>query len=474
MIFNSFVFWGFFALVLAVYWRLPHRQQNLLLLAASYVFYGYWDWRFLGLLAASTVVDYLVGHGLTRLTEPRQRKLLIVASIVVNLTFLGFFKYCNFFVAELAQLLGAMGFTPHLPTLSIVLPVGISFYTFQSMSYTIDVYRGTTRPAPGLLDFALFVSYFPQLVAGPIERSSQLLPQILGPRRYRHGDFSDGLYHIALGLFKKVVIADNLAPIVNRIFDTPWAQLSGLEVLLGVYVFAIQIYCDFSGYSSIAQGVSRWMGIDLTYNFRMPYFSRSPSEFWQRWHISLSQWLRDYLYIPLGGNRKGPRRTYINLMLTMLLGGLWHGAAWTYVIWGAWHGLLLIGYRLLGVQTSDEPVDASASRPWKSVFQALLMFHLVCVGWLFFRAQSLEQAVGMFGRVFTDFTVTDYSAYAAAMLLIFAAPLLVYEWFVYRSHDMMNLMRRPVWLQATALGYCATALLVFTPMTQQVFIYFQF
>jgi D-alanyl-lipoteichoic acid acyltransferase DltB (MBOAT superfamily) len=470
MIFNSFVFWVFFGFVLLLYWRLPHRQQNWLLLISSYVFYGYWDWRFLGLLAASTVVDYFVGHGLVKMQDQRHRKLLIVVSVVVNLTFLGFFKYYGFFIGEFAELLRALGFTPHLPTISIVLPVGISFYTFQSMSYTIDVYRGATKPAPRLADFALFVSYFPQLVAGPIERTSQLLPQILSPRRYKQGDFAEGLYHILFGLLKKVVIADNLAPIVNRVFDTPFMELSGTEVLLGVYAFAIQIYCDFSGYSSIAQGVSKWMGIDLTYNFRMPYFSRTPSEFWQRWHISLSQWLRDYLYIPLGGNRKGPRRTYINLLLTMLLGGLWHGAAWTFIAWGAWQGLLLICYRLAGVEDGERP----GKRAWVSVMQALLMFNLVCVGWLFFRATSWEQAAGMLVRLFTDFTWSDYAAYAAAMLAFFALPLMVYEWFLYRSKDMLLLLHRPVWQQTATLGYFIAMLILFPPLAQQVFIYFQF
>jgi alginate O-acetyltransferase complex protein AlgI len=470
MIFNSFVFWVFFAVVLALYWRLPHRGQNILLLIAGYTFYGYWDWRFLFLLAFSTVVDYFVGHFLGRLEDPKKRKALVVLSIIVNLTFLGFFKYWGFFVNEFGDVLRVMGFTPHIPVLAIVLPIGISFYTFQSMAYTIDVYRRHTKPAPNLLDFAVFVSYFPQLVAGPIERSFKLLPQILSERRYRKGDFSEGLYHIVIGLCKKVVIADNLAPIVNHIFDVPVAQLSGTEVLLGVLAFAIQIYGDFSGYSSIAQGVSKWMGIDLSYNFRMPYFARSPSEFWQRWHISLSQWLRDYLYVPLGGNRRGPRRTYINLMLTMLLGGLWHGAAWTYVAWGAWHGALLIAYRLVGVDTSGK----SEGRPWVSFFQTVLMFGFVCVGWLFFRAESWDQAMGMIGLLLTDYSWTEYSAYAAAMLAFFAAPLMIYEWFVYRSDDMLMLLHRPVWQQAATLGYFTAMLILFEPLAQQVFIYFQF
>lgn len=470
MIFNSFVFWAFFAVVIALYWRLPHRGQNALLLVASYVFYGYWDWRYLSLLAISTVVDYYVAHYLVRIDDPARRKSLITISMIVNLSFLGFFKYCGFFVAEMARVLSALGFEPHLPVLQIVLPVGISFYTFQSMSYTIDVYRGVTKPAKSLFDFALFVSYFPQLVAGPIERSDRLLPQIESPRRYRSGDFSEGLYHVLIGLLKKVIIADNVAPIVNRIFDTPTAELTGAEVLIGVYAFALQIYGDFSGYSSIAQGVSKWMGIDLMYNFRMPYFSRSPSEFWQRWHISLSSWLRDYLYIPLGGNRKGPRRTYINLLLTMLLGGFWHGAAWTFIFWGAWHGLLLIAYRAIGTETTER----DSSSEWVKALQMVLMFHLVCVGWIFFRAQGLEQALGMIGLIFTDHTLTDYAVYAASMVLFFGGPLMVYEWLVYRSGDMLYLMRKPAWQRIFSYGYAAAMLLVFPPLTQQIFIYFQF
>src|SRR5690606_34107881 len=305
MIFNSYVFWAFYALVLFLYWRLPHRAQNRLLLVASYVFYGYWDWRFLSLLAISTLIDYYVSHAICRQPDQRVRRRLLVFSIVANLGILGYFKYAGFFVREFADLLEMLGFQANLPVLNIVLPVGISFFTFHTMAYTIDVYRGVTKPASSLLDFGLFVAFFPQLVAGPIERSSRLLPQLIGPRSLRSGDFAEGLYHILIGLLKKVVIADNPAPIVERVFSTPTAELTSADVLIGVYAFAFQIYGDFSGYSSIAQGTAKWLGIDLSYNCKMPYFSRSPSEFWRRWHITLSQWLRDYLYIPLGGNRCG-------------------------------------------------------------------------------------------------------------------------------------------------------------------------
>lgn len=470
MIFNSYVFWAFFATVLLLYWRLPLLGQNRLLLVASYVFYGYWDWRYLGLLAASTLIDYYVGHYLVRIDDARRRKQLLTVSVVSNLTILGFFKYCGFFVDSFAELLRGLGFEPHLPVLQIVLPVGISFYTFQSMAYTIDVYRGVTKPAGSLFNFALFVAYFPQLVAGPIERSHELLPQLENERRLRQGDFAEGLYHIMIGLFKKVIVADNLAPIVNRVFDTPAAELNTTELLIGVYAFAFQIYCDFSGYSSIAQGVSKWLGINLSYNFRMPYFSRSPSEFWQRWHISLSQWLRDYLYIPLGGNRLGPGRTYVNLMLTMLLGGLWHGANWTFVAWGAWQGLLLVGYRLAGTETFEKPARSVAI----VVLQAVAMFHLVCIGWIFFRAESIGQAFAMIGALGHGFAVTDFALYAGTLLVFFVAPLLAYEWRVFRRRDMTLALTQPAWQRVVLYGYFAGMIVVFPPLTQQVFIYFQF
>jgi len=469
MIFNSYVFWAFFAVVLFLYWRLPHRGQNLLLLVASYVFYGYWDWRYLGLLAVSTLIDFFVSNAIHREHDQRTRLRLLVFSIVANLGILGYFKYAGFFVKEFADLLGVLGFQANLPVLNILLPVGISFYTFQTMAYTIDVYRGVTKPATSLFDFALFVAFFPQLVAGPIERSAQLLPQLVKPRSLRSGDFAEGLYHILIGMLKKVVIADNLAPIVNRVFSTPAAELTSADVLIGVYAFAFQIYGDFSGYSSIAQGAAKWLGIDLSYNFKMPYFARSPSEFWQRWHITLSRWLRDYLYIPLGGNRRGPRRTYINLTLTMLLGGLWHGAAWTFVIWGAWHGLLLVAYRLVGVEKFEVRTSA-----WAAVLQAVLMFHLVCIGWLFFRADSFDQAIAMLAALGTAPALTDYAMYGAAMILFFAGPLMIYEWHVYRSEDMLLALRKSSWQRCAAYGYCLVMLLVFPPLVQQVFIYFQF
>ena len=470
MIFNSFVFWAFFAVVIALYWVLPFRAQNRMLIVAGYVFYGAWDWRFLGLLFMSTVVDYWVGRLLVTTDDPRRRKQILTVSIVFNLGVLGFFKYFDFGVAQAAALLELLGFQAHFSTLSILLPVGISFYTFQSMSYTIDVYRGKCQAVDRLEDFATFVAYFPPLVAGPIERAAHLMPQLMSPRHYRPGDFGDGLALVLFGMFKKVVVADNLAPIVNRIFSQPTAELTASEVLVGIYAFAFQIYGDFSGYSSIAQGVSKWMGIDLMWNFKMPYFARNPSDFWQRWHISLSSYLRDYLYIPLGGNRHGAFKTQRNLMLTMLIGGLWHGANWTFVFWGLWHGLLLVGYRLAG-KDSPQP-----DKPWGlgDVVAAIVLFHFVCLGWLFFRAESMTQVFGMMWQLVANPAFTSYAGYALAMVAFFATPVMLYEWHVERRRDLMHVVRGPVLEQAVVYAYLVFMIVWFPPLASQPFIYFQF
>ena len=361
MLFNSWEFWVFFFTVLPLYWLLPFRAQNWLLLIVSYIFYGWWDWRFLGLIAFSTVMDYALGWIVAEAPTPESKKRYVYISVIVNLLLLGIFKYYGFFSQELATFLTGIGIPVSLPVLNLILPVGISFYTFQSMSYVLDISRGITKPAKRFWDFALYVCFFPHLVAGPIMRSGNLdentkgrglLTQVMSKRNYRSGDFAEGLYHIIIGLFKKVVIGDNLASLANAIFQANPSTLTGLECLVGVYAFAFQIYADFSGYSSIAQGVAKWMGFDLMTNFRMPYLAVSPSDFWRRWHISLSTWLRDYVYVSLGGNRRGRWLTYRNLMLTMVLGGIWHGANWTFIAWGVYHGALLCGYRALsGNQT---------------------------------------------------------------------------------------------------------------------------
>lgn len=473
MLFNSFVFWIFFAIVLALYRVLPHKSQNHMLLVASYIFYGYWDYRYLSLIFLSTLVDYWVANWIHDSQTQRRKKSILLISLVANLGFLGFFKYYNFFARELSVALEGIGLSVPLPFLEIVLPVGISFYTFQTMSYTIDVYRGVTKPARNFLDFALYVSFFPQLVAGPIERSNHLLPQILRPRNATTEQFIEGLYHILFGLFKKVVVADNMAPIANHIFSRPVADLTGPEILLGVYAFAFQIYGDFSGYSSIAQGVAKWMGFDLSWNFKMPYLSGSPSEFWQRWHISLSQWLRDYLYIPLGGNRGGTLMTSRNLMLTMLLGGLWHGAAWTFIIWGLYHGVLLVIYRIGEYLGKLGGIRLPRNRLLR-MLNVVFFFHLICISWLLFRAESMDQAWSMLLKMSTDQTVTELTKYGFAMLAFFVTPFMVLELWIEKSGDLLRVVNSHWLFRSLVYSYFAIMIWVFPPLANQAFIYFQF
>lgn len=473
MLFNSFIFWIFFAVVIVIYWRLPHILQNRLLLVASYIFYGYWDYRFLSLIFASTVVDYLVAIRISQSDNAARKKQFLLISIATNLGLLGFFKYYNFFAGEMLVFLNQLGISASLPVLNIVLPVGISFYTFQTMSYTIDVYRGKTQPTRNFLDFALYVSFFPQLVAGPIERSYQLLPQILQARPYLKDNFAEGLYHVLIGMFKKVVIADNMAPIVNNVFSRPVSDLTGPEIMVGIYAFAFQIYGDFSGYSSIAQGIAKWMGFNLSWNFKMPYFAVNPSDFWQRWHITLSAWLRDYLYIPLGGNRKGHFLTLRNLMLTMLLGGLWHGAGWTFIVWGLYHGLLLIFYRLFEFNQEGTPRSVMHHRISRGL-RMVVFFHLICLSWLLFRAESMSQVYDMLGIMATNFQTTDFFFYALGTLIFFVGPLIALEFWIEKSGDLLKVVHSNWVLRLGIYTYFVIMLWVFPPLTNQVFIYFQF
>ena len=359
MLFNTVEFIAFFVVVLGLYWALNHRWQNRLLLVGSYFFYGCWDYRFLSLIVISTVIDYVSGIKIHGSDNRRTRKFFLVLSMCTNLGLLGVFKYFGFFAENFQALMGRIGLETSSSSLRIILPVGISFYTFQTMSYTIDIYRRKLEPTRHFFDFALFVSFFPQLVAGPIERAKRLLPQVLKERHFSKPQFLDGLHLIVWGLFMKMVVADNMARIVDYVFSKHAGSLTGLEIFLGIVAFAFQIYGDFSGYSDIARGTAKCMGFEIMVNFKRPYFSLNPSEFWTRWHVSLSSWLRDYLYISLGGNRGGTLRMYRNLALTMLLGGLWHGAGWTFIAWGAFHGLILILYRLGGGKTDQQAAGKS-------------------------------------------------------------------------------------------------------------------
>jgi D-alanyl-lipoteichoic acid acyltransferase DltB (MBOAT superfamily) len=394
MLFNSVEFLLFLPVVLLVYYLLPHRRQNAFLVLASCFFYASWNWKFLFPLLFSTTIDYFCAKRMAESIdrgEPKQaRKRTLLISLVTNLGLLAFFKYSNFFIGSAEDVLKLWGLHVSHTTLQIVLPIGISFYTFQALSYTIDVYRGDIHATRSFWDFFLAVLFFPHLVAGPIQRASNLIAQVVHPRRTTQAQVIDGLHLMVWGYFKKVVIADRLSPIVDLYFKQ--ASASGGEAAVAVVAFAVQIYCDFSGYTDIARGVAKLMGFEFMLNFNLPYFATNPSEFWKRWHISLSTWLRDYLYIPLGGNRGTQWQTCRNLMITMVLGGLWHGAAWNFVAWGFYHGSLLIGHRLAGPALDRfKPLERGPWRmPWLLV-RIGVMFVFTCYGWLLFRATSAAQ-----------------------------------------------------------------------------------
>jgi alginate O-acetyltransferase complex protein AlgI len=395
MIFHSLDFLVFFVVALLLYWRLPRRGQNVLLLIASYFFYGYVHPWFLMLVAATTIVDYWAGRGMA--SDPARKKLYLVLSLCVNLGMLGFFKYFNFFAANAHAALAVLGLDASPPVLRVMLPVGISFYTFQELSYTIGVYRGTVPARRDFLDFATFVCFFPQLVAGPIERAAHLLPQVESDRRFDWNRTRDAVVLILWGYFKKLVVADNVGVIANKVFALSDASFPVLWA--GVFAFGIQIYADFSAYSDIARGTARCLGFDLIRNFRHPYLAAGPADFWHRWHISLSSWFRDYVYIPLGGSRRGDAKTVRNIMVTFLLSGLWHGASWNYVMWGAYHGVLLVIARLCAPLAPASATVRALARP----LQIAGMFALVNVGWLMFRETDTA-------RLLHDFTLSPAAA----------------------------------------------------------------
>ncbi len=474
MVFNSLTFAYFFLIVYSLYLFLGHRWQNKLLLTASCVFYGAWNWKFLFLLFLTGFIDYNVAVVLDRTANIKRKKILLAISIISNLTVLGFFKYFNFFTINLHNLLAWLGINLNLHLLHVILPVGISFYTFQAMSYTIDVYRGLIKPTKNPLDFALFISFFPQLVAGPIERGAHMLPQIQNPRVLRMDWIYEGLYLIFFGLFQKIYIADNLAKLVDPFFNQP-GPYNGIQVWLYLYAFAFQIFCDFAGYSNMARGLARLLGFDLMINFNLPYFATNPSDFWQRWHISLSRWLRDYLYIPLSGNRKGTMITFRNLMITMLLGGLWHGASWTFIIWGAYHGFLLVSHKVV------EPWfkryfsfrNEQARKIWLIV-RILFFFHLTCIGWLFFRANSFYQVVEMLNGMFHDLTLPSGFSTLVYSIVGYLFILIVLEIYEYKKDDQLAVFQLKPAAQMSLYLIMFYALLLFGVTTGEKFIYFQF
>lgn len=558
MLFNSLIFPVFFVLVYASYWALKKsiRSQNILLLVASYFFYGWWDVRFLTLISLSTIIDHFCAQSICtgaipfkqrlkttafaiatfiaflafdwsaidlslsrpfftlewvefikpsttnknyillltllllsfnalyslafRLSENKRKKFFVTFSIIANLSILGVFKYFNFFADSLnAFAESVFGTQLGNTTLNIVLPVGISFYTFQTMSYTIDVYRGRMKACPSLLDFATYVSFFPQLVAGPIERGTHLVPQFQKHRSVSKEQFQSGLWLILWGFFKKTVIADNVAKITNTSF-APWDSIvtgsgglippsDGITTLFAVYAFAIQIYCDFSGYSDIARGTAKLLGFDLMLNFNLPYFSRSPSEFWQRWHISLSSWLRDYLYIPLGGNRNGNLAMYRNLMLTMILGGLWHGASWTFVLWGIYQGGILVIYRLVAPNT-----DKSPNRRLIHLAQWFVMFHITCLGWLIFRARNLETIWDFLTSILFNFTYSSQTIDAFQSLVFYTWPLIALQLIQYFKNDLEPIKNWPLFARINIYLFLLFGIAALAERNSQGFIYFAF
>lgn len=476
MLFNSFEFLLFLPIVLIVYYALSHPRQNAFLVLASCFFYASWDWRFLFPLLFSTTIDYFCASrmesSLQRGEPLEARKRYLVISLVTNLGLLGFFKYFNFGVDSVHDLAGLFGLQIPVPALRVILPIGISFYTFQALSYTIDVYRGKLHATRSFWDFFLAVLFFPHLVAGPIQRAANLISQVVTPRRTTSLQVIDGLHLMAWGFFKKVVVADGLAPLVNQVFDQ--GNVTGGETLVAVYAFAFQIYCDFSGYTDIARGVAKLLGFEFMLNFNLPYFATNPSDFWRRWHISLSSWLRDYLYIPLGGNQHGTWLTHRNLMITMVLGGLWHGAAWNFVAWGFYHGALLIVHKWFEPVLERVTLVAQGiwARPWW-LLRVFVMFQLTCYGWLLFRAKSFTQIASMTRALAEPLMGLPWQM--AEQVAILCAPIVLVQIIQYRS-GQLEFMRLP-WMPAagkaafySVLFYCA----VFHGAVPQAFVYFQF
>ena len=478
MLFNSIDFAIFLPIVFALYWLLKNlnlKFQNLLIVAASYLFYGWWDWRFLSLILFSTIVDYTVGVYLSKTSHVGKRKGLLWASIFINLGFLGFFKYYNFFLDNFISAFSLFGAKLEVSSLQVILPVGISFYTFQTLSYTIDVYRKTLKPTNDFIAFAAFVSFFPQLVAGPIERASNLLPQFYKKREFNYNKAVDGLRQILWGLFKKVVIADNCAEYANIIFNNS-DDYSGSTLFLGAIFFTFQIYGDFSGYSDIAIGVSRLFGFNLQQNFAFPYFSRDIAEFWRRWHISLSTWFRDYLYIPLGGSRGGNSMKIRNTFIIFIVSGFWHGANWTFVIWGALNVVYFLPLMLSNKNRKNIGIVAQGNYlpTIKEFFNMSLTFFLSVIAWVFFRAESVTHALNYLSEIFSLSLFTKMEVNTGKTLL-FVLVFIIIEWIgresQYAIENIGIKWKRPFRL----VFYYALIVAVFWfAGKEQQFIYFQF
>lgn len=482
MIFNSIDFAIFLPIVFILYWFVTNKNlklQNILIVVSSYVFYGWWDWRFLSLILFSTLVDYSVGVGLLKQENPVKRKILLWTSIIVNLGFLGFFKYYNFFLDNFVAAFSFFGNDIKANSLNVILPVGISFYTFQTLSYSIDVYKRKLQPTKDFIAFSAFVSFFPQLVAGPIERATNLLPQFYVKRKFEYEKAVDGMRQILWGLFKKIVIADNCAELANLIFNNS-ADYSGSTLVLGALFFTFQIYGDFSGYSDIAIGTSRLFGFDLMRNFNFPYFSRDIAEFWRRWHISLSTWFKDYLYIPLGGSRGGTWMKVRNTFIIFIVSGFWHGANWTFIVWGALNALYILPLILTENNRNNLDIVAKGkSLPSiKEFFLMLSTFSLTVFAWIFFRAKDMSHAFSYISGIFSSslFSLPKFGEMGKAITcIIFLVFFMVIEWMGREQQYAFakfgsNWPKTVRWTLYFAIIY----IMIVFGGSQQEFIYFQF
>ena len=472
MIFNSIEYFLFLPIVFFLYWFVFNKNskaQNIIVLLSSYLFYGWWDFRFLILIILSTLIDYFIGLGIPTQNLKKNQKLLLFSSIAFNLGILGFFKYYNFFIDSWVDLFSSLGYKiKNIWTLNIILPVGISFYTFQTMSYSIDVYFKKLTPTKDFLSFASYVAFFPQLVAGPIERATNLLPQFAVKRKFNYEQSIQGFRLIIWGLFKKVVIADTLAIVVNKTFGN-FYDLGGGDLWIGAMFFGFQIYCDFSGYSDIAIGTSKLLGIEIMSNFKFPYFSRNIGEFWRRWHISLSSWFRDYLYIPLGGSKNGNWKSIRNIFIVFIVSGFWHGANWTFIFWGIFHALLFVpsfilkkNRRFVGSILAENSHLPSVSE----LLGVIITFISVTIGWVFFRSNTMGNSLQYLLLMFSDYNFSEFFV-VEFLLIVF---LLVTEFLIRKNERLKPNYFKYDWIVFSILFM----IILFNLKSSSSFIYFQF
>ncbi|MDO5971129.1 MBOAT family O-acyltransferase [Flavivirga aquimarina] len=476
MLFNSIEYLFFLPIAFILYWFVFHKRlnfQNTLLLVLSYIFYGWWDWRFLSLIIFSSIIDYTCGLQIEKSPSKKTKKRLLIVSMIVNLGFLGVFKYFNFFSESLSNAFNSVGYQFGPLTLEVILPVGISFYTFQTMSYTIDVYKGKLKPTKNIISFFAFVSFFPQLVAGPIERATNLLPQFYTKRRFDYKNAVNGLRQILWGLFKKIVVADNCAIVVNQVFDNH-LDYSASTLAVGAIFFAFQIYGDFSGYSDIAIGTSRLFGFNLMQNFAFPYFSRDIAEFWRRWHISLSTWFRDYLYIPLGGSKGGLWLKIRNTFIIFIVSGFWHGANWTFIFWGTLNAIYFLPLLLLKRNRihTNNIAENKLFISFTEIYQVLITFTITTIAWVFFRAESIEQGFSYVISLFSKSMLTMPSVDIKPFLFIFI--LLIFEWLFRDKKHGLELSNLKIASIRWGIYTLIFMIILFFGAQSQSFIYFQF